>query len=65
MSLEAMMINKGSSTRERDLIATMDDATSTVYSGLFVDEESTLSSQRGGRAIESRGMVCTFCRDEG
>ncbi|MFQ5779750.1 MAG: helix-turn-helix domain-containing protein [Nitrospiria bacterium] len=31
-----------------DLIITMDDATSEIYSGFFVEEEGTLSSFRGG-----------------
>lgn len=70
--LEGMMIHQDGSTHEWvpgqswDLIVTMDDATSTVYSGFFVDEEGTLSSLRGVReTIESKGLFSSFYSDRG
>ena len=39
-----------------DLIVTMDDATSEVYSGFFVAEEGTMSTFRGlGEVIAENG----------
>jgi transposase len=70
--LEGMMIHQDGSTHEWvpgqswDLIVTMDDATSTVYSGFFVDEEGTLSSLRGVReTIELKGSFSSFYSDRG
>ena len=70
--LEGMMIHQDGSTHEWvpgqrwDLIVTMDDATSTVYSGFFVAEEGTLSSLRGVReAIEAKGLFSSFYSDRG
>lgn len=70
--LEGMMIHQDGSTHEWvpgqswDLIVTMDDATSTVYSDFFVDEEGTLSSLRGVReTIESKGLFSSFYSDRG
>ncbi|MGH8378352.1 MAG: ISNCY family transposase [Gammaproteobacteria bacterium] len=49
-----------------DLIVTMDDATSEVYSAFFVEEEGTFSSFRGVReVIEQRGLFCAFYSDRG
>ena len=40
-----------------DLIVTMDDADSTIYSAFFVEEEGTMSSFRGFReVIEQHGL---------
>jgi hypothetical protein len=42
------------------------DATSTVYSGIFVEEEGTLSSLRGVReTIEAKGLFSSFYSDRG
>ena len=49
-----------------DLIVTMDDATSEVYSGFFVEEEGTVSSFLGVReTIEKRGLFSSFYSDRG
>ena len=49
-----------------DLIVTMDDATSEVYSGFFVDEEGTWSTLRGVReTLESRGLSAGKYTDRG
>lgn len=70
--LEGMMIHQDGSTHEWvpgqwwDLIVTMDDATSTVYSGFFVEQEGTLSSLRGVReTIEAKGLFSSFYSDRG
>jgi transposase len=52
--------------RQIDLIVTMDDATSEIYSAFFVDEEGTASSFRALReVIERHGVFCTFYTDRG
>ena len=44
----------------------MDDATSEVYSGFFVEEEGTWSSLRGVReTLEARGLFCSLYTDRG
>ena len=44
----------------------MDDATSEVYSGFFVEEEGTWSSLRGVReTLERRGLFCSLYTDRG
>ena len=49
-----------------DLIVTMDDATSEVYSGFFVEEEGTWSSLRGVReTLEKRGLFSSLYTDRG
>lgn len=49
-----------------DLIVTMDDATSEVYSGFFVDEEGTQSSFRGvSETIHKCGLFSSFYSDRG
>ena len=70
--LEGMMVHQDGSTHEWvpgktwDLIVTMDDATSTVYSGFFVDEEGTLSSLQGVmETIEVEGLFSSFYSDRG
>jgi transposase len=70
--LEGMMIHQDGSTHEWvpgqswDLIVTLDDATSTVYSGFFVEQEGTLSSLRGIReTIEAKGLFSSFYSDRG
>ena len=47
-----------------DLIVTMDDATSEIYSGFFVAEEGTMSSFQGlSEVIAARGLFCSFYTD--
>ena len=49
-----------------DLIVTLDDATTEVYSGFFVDEEDTWSSLRGVReTVERRGLFGSLWTDRG
>jgi hypothetical protein len=49
-----------------DLIVTMDDATSALYSAFFVDEEGTMSSfQRLREVIEARGLFSSLYTDRG
>ena len=47
-----------------DLIVTMDDATSEIYSAFFVDEEGTMSSLRAlSEVIRERGLFCSLYAD--
>ena len=47
-----------------DLIVTMDDATSEIYSAFFVAEEGTISSFRGLReVIAEHGLFCSLYTD--
>lgn len=71
-ALPGMLIHQDGSThrwvpgKSWDLIVTMDDATSEIYSGFFVEEEGTWSSFRGVReTIEQRGLFCSFYSDRG
>jgi hypothetical protein len=49
-----------------DLIVTMDDATSQIYSAFLVDQEGTMSSLRGLReVIAAHGLFCSFYTDRG
>lgn len=49
-----------------DLIVTMDDADSTIYSAFFVEEEGTMSSFRGFReVIEQHGLFGSLYADRG
>ena len=51
---------------EWDLVVTMDDATSEVYSGFFVEEEGTWSSLRGVReTLAGRGLFGSLYTDRG
>lgn len=52
--------------RQIDLIVTLDDATSEIYSAFLVDEEGTWSSFQGIRdVITRRGLFCSFYSDRG
>lgn len=52
--------------RKHDLVVTMDDATSAIYSAFLVDEEGTASSFRGlAEVIARRGLFCSFYTDRG
>src|SRR5207247_1498009 len=49
-----------------DLIVTLDDATSEIYSAFFVEEEGTLSSFRGLREVmETQGLFSSLYTDRG
>jgi transposase len=70
--LPGMMLHQDGSTHEWvpgcqwDLIVTMDDATSELYSVFFVEEEGTMSSFRGLReVIETKGLFSSLYTDRG
>lgn len=70
--LPGMMLHQDGSTHEWvpgcqwDLIVTMDDATSTLYSAFFVEEEGTMSSFQGLReVIETQGLFSSLYTDRG
>lgn len=49
-----------------DLVATMDDATSAIYSLFLADQEGTASSLRGvSEVVESQGLFCALYTDRG
>jgi transposase len=65
-----MMLHQDGSSHEWvagqtwDLIVTMDDATSEIYSAFFVAEEGTMSSFRGlTDVIAERGLFCALYAD--
>src|SRR5579883_188626 len=52
--------------RQDDLVVTLDDATSAIYSAFLVDEEGTASSLRGLREVIGRhGLFCALYTDRG
>jgi transposase len=52
--------------RQYDLVVTIDDATSAIYSAFLVDEEGTASSFRGLREVTARhGLFCALYTDRG
>ena len=70
--LPGMMLHQDGSTHEWvpgcqwDLIVTLDDATTEIYSAFFVEEEGTLSSFRGLRAVmETKGLFSSLYTDRG
>jgi transposase len=70
--LPGMMLHQDGSTHEWvpgcqwDLIATLDDATSAIYSAFFVEEEGTMSSLQGVRkVIETQGLFSSLYTDRG
>ena len=70
--LPGMMLHQDGSTHEWvpgcqwDLIVTLDDATSEIYSAFFVEEEGTLSSFQGVReVIEAKGLFSSLYTDRG
>jgi transposase len=70
--LPGMMLHQDGSPHEWvpgcqwDLIVTLDDATSEIYSAFFVDEEGTLSSLQGLReVIETKGLFSSLYTDRG
>jgi hypothetical protein len=51
---------------KQDLVVTMEDATSALYSAFLVDEEGTASSLRGvGEVVERHGLFCSLYTDRG
>jgi hypothetical protein len=49
-----------------DLVVTMDDATSAIYSMFLVDQEGTVSSLRGVReVVVKHGLFCSLYTDRG
>ena len=69
-----MMLHQDASTHawlpgglgKHDLVVTMEDATSAIYSMFLVDEEGTASSMRGVReVVEKQGLFCSFYTDRG
>ena len=70
--LKGMMLHQDGSTHQWiqgvywDLIVTMDDADSELYSAFFVEEEGTWSSFMGVKeVIEMQGLFCSFYTDRG
>jgi len=70
--LPGMMLHQDGSRHEWmaglacDLIITMDDATSEIYSALLVEEEGTMSSFLGVQAvIEQKGLFSSLYTDRG
>jgi transposase len=52
--------------RQYDLVVTLDDATSAIYSAFLVEEEGTASSFRGlAEVIEQHGLFCELYTDRG
>ena len=52
--------------RQDDLVVTLDDATSAIYSAFLVAEEGTASSFRGLREVVARhGLFCALYTDRG
>ena len=69
-ALPGMMLHQDGSIHEWvpgrwwDLIVTMDDATSDIYSVFFVAEEGTTSSFQGvSEAIRAKGLFCSLYAD--
>ena len=69
-ALPGMMVHQDGSTHEWvpgqwwDLIVTMDDATSEIYSAFFVDEEGTMSTFEAlSEVIEVKGLFCALYAD--
>lgn len=69
-----MMLHQDASThawlpgdlRDYDLVVTLDDATSAIYSAFLVDEEGTSSSFRGlAEVVARQGLFCAFYTDRG
>lgn len=70
--IPGLMVHQDGSTHEWvagqrfDLIVTMDDATNEHYAMQFVEQEGTVSSLQGVRAvIEARGLFSSFYSDRG
>jgi transposase len=73
-SLPGMMLHQDASgfawlpgsERQYDLVVTLDDATSAIYSAFLVEEEGTASSLRGlAEVVERHGLFCELYTDRG
>ena len=71
-ALAGMMLHQDGSTHQWvagqwwDLIVTMDDATSQIYSALFIEAEGTMSSFAAlGEVIAAKGLFCSLYADRG
>jgi hypothetical protein len=71
-ALSGMMLHQDGSSHQWapdqwwDLIVTMDDATSEIYSAFFVEEEGTMSTFQGvDEVIRSKGLFCSLYADRG
>jgi transposase len=71
-ALPGMMLHQDGSTHQWvegqwwDLIVTMDDASSEIYSAFFVDEEGTMSTFRALKeVIAEKGLFCSLYADRG
>ncbi len=69
-ALVGMMLHQDGSTHQWvageiwDLIVTLDDATSEIYSAFFVPEEGTMSSfQALGEVVSAKGLFCSLYVD--
>jgi transposase len=69
-----MMLHQDASTHawlpgdagKHDLVVTMDDATSAIYSAFLVDQEGTASCLRGVReVVAAQGLFCSLYTDRG
>jgi len=69
-----MMLHQDASTHawlpgdagKHDLVVTMEDATSAIYSAFLVDQEGTASSFRGVREVVAKhGLFCSLYTDRG
>jgi len=68
-----MMLHQDASTHawladagKHDLVVTMDDATSAIYSAFLVDQEGTASTVRGlAEVVERHGLFCSLYTDRG
>jgi transposase len=72
--LVGMMLHQDASTHawlagdagKHDLVVTMEDATSEIYSIFLVDQEGTASSFRGiGEVVAKHGLFCSLYTDRG
>jgi transposase len=72
--MTGMMLHQDGSThgwlandpQHYDLVVTLDDATSAIYSAFLVDQEGTASSFRGLReVVETQGLFCALYTDRG
>ncbi len=72
--MPGMMLHQDASTHawlpgdsgKHDLVVTMEDATSSIYSAFLVDEEGTASSFRGVRDVVAKhGLFCSLYTDRG
>jgi transposase len=68
--MAGMMLHQDGSSHEWvageiwDLVVTLDDATSDVYSGFFAAEEGTMSTFRAvGEVIAAKGLFCSLYAD--